>query len=105
MLKYREGHSCGYTCPKCGWGWVTSYFEPYETDQTEYSIIIFGNIATKNNIKIVAEYASINYLQAKRLLEMPDAVVFSGKATEILEKKNTLIENSISFKIAPDFPY
>ena len=105
MPEYRENHSSGYTCPKCGLGWATSYFEPYETDQTEYTIIIFGNDATKRNIRVVAEYANINYLQAKKLIEMPEATLFSGKAPEIIEKKKALIENNISFKITPDFTY
>lgn len=105
MVPLDTRRSIGMTCPGCGWGWVTSYCEPYETDQTEYSIIIFKNEATKNNIKIVAEYANTNYLQAKKIIELPEAVVFSGKAPAILEKKNALIENNISFKITPDFPY
>lgn len=105
MLPLDTQRSIGMICPSCGWGWATSYFEPYETDQTEYSIIVFGNNATKNNIKIIAEYANINYIQAKKLIEMPEAIVLVGKAAEILEKKKKLIENNISFKIQPEFPY
>ena len=105
MIPIDDKRSVGMTCPKCGWGWVTSYFEPYETDMTQYSIVIQGNEATRAAIKVVSDIAGVNFLQANKLLKQPEAVVFEGRAAEVLEKKKVLIENKISFKITPDFPY
>jgi hypothetical protein len=105
MLEYREGHSCGYICSNCGWGLATSFYEPYETDMTRYSIVIRGNEATHAAIKAISDVSGMNFLQANKLLRMPEAIVFEGRAVEILEKKKVLLENNISFKITPDFPY
>jgi large subunit ribosomal protein L7/L12 len=105
MLEYRDGHSCGYACKNCGWGLATSFYEPYETDRTRYSIVMQGNEATPAAVKIISDIAGVNFLQANELLRTPEAVVFEGCATEILEKKKILTENNISFKITPDFPY
>ena len=104
-LEYREGHSYGYTCPNCGWGLATTFYEPCETDRTQYSIVINGNETTRAAIKVISDIAGVNFLQANKLLRQPQAIVFDGCAAEILEKKQMLIENNISFKITPDFPY
>jgi hypothetical protein len=105
MLEYREGHSFGYTCSNCGWGLAASFFEPYETDTTRYSIVIQENEATRAAIKAISDVSGVNFLQANKLLKMPEAIMFEGRAVEILEKKKVLVENNIYFKITPDFPY
>lgn len=105
MKEYYEGHSRGYICNSCGWGIATSYFEPYETDMTQYSIIIQNNKQTISTIKAVSEIADVNYLQAKKLLEMQKAEIFKGKAKEIIKKRDILIKNKILFSIVPAFPY
>lgn len=32
MKVINENHPDGMTCQNCGWGWVTSYFEPILSD-------------------------------------------------------------------------
>ena len=105
MKEYHDGHSRGHICNSCGWGIAASYFEPYETDTTLYSVIIQNNEPNTSAIKAVSEIADVNYLRAKELLEMPKAEIFKGKATEIIGKRDILTESKISFSIVPDFPY
>lgn len=103
--EYREGHSRGWICDVCGWGCVTTYYEPYETDMTTYSIVIYDNEVCVNKIKVIARITGVNYLKAKTLLESNEAIVFSGNAKEIFEVKKILLDNAIIFKVTPEFPY
>ncbi len=105
MVALDAEQEIGMTCPHCGWGWVTSFSEAYESDVTDYSIVISANTASMNNVKIISEYAKVNYVQAKKLIDMPEAVIFVGKASEIIGVKEELLKNNINFKILPDFPY
>lgn len=105
MVDLLPNQGMGMTCPKCGWGWATTSFEEYEGDRTDYSIVITQNIANADIIKIVAEYANVNYVQAKKLVEMPEAKIYTGKAVEILNKRGKLSDFNINFKIEPEFPY
>ena len=69
MISIQDERTVGMTCPRCGWGWVTSYFDPITTDNTDYSIFIKpDNPATASNIKLIADIAGVNFLQAKKLL-------------------------------------
>lgn len=105
MVEYREGHSVGFTCMNCGWGVATSYFETHELDLTVYSIIVQGNKATPVAIKAIASIANVNFLQAKKLIEMPEAIVFEGNASSILKKKAILGNAGIAYRITPEFHY
>ena len=40
MKVINENHPDGMTCQNCGWGWVTSYFEPILSDTWDYHIIL-----------------------------------------------------------------
>ena len=96
----------GMLCPKCGWGWVTSYIEPIYTDHTLYRVILLPDTPySKDNLLLIAEIAGINILQAKKVFEDIPTDIYSGKAVEVKEVIQKLEEKSISFKIEPEFPY
>lgn len=116
MISIKDGRAVGMTCPHCGWGWVTSYFDPISTDNTDYSIFIKAyNPATTSNIKIIADIAGINFLQAKKLLSSgKDELVYKAKneaastmykAQHVQVIAKRLKEADIAFAIVPDFPY
>lgn len=105
MIPLDNHRTVGMTCPNCGWEWVTSYFEPYETDPTQYSVVIFGNEINTQIIKTVSEITGENYIKTREILLQPEAVVFEGRATDIFMIRDKLNLANISFKIKPDFPY
>jgi len=105
MIPLDSTRSVGMTCPGCGWGWATSCFEPYETDLTQYSVVIFGNETSMQKIKTVSEITGENYLKTREMMLLSEAVVFEGKATDIFKIRDKLNLSNISFKIKPDFPY
>ncbi|MBP5491659.1 MAG: hypothetical protein J6Y08_02320 [Clostridiales bacterium] len=100
------GGGMSITCPKCGWGVATSYFDPILRDTAEYQIkLLEGNQVTVESIRAVNQVAHRNLLKSRQLIESAPHVIFKGDALEVHEKKEILDEESILYKIEPDFPY
>ncbi len=105
MVSYREGLSCGYTCPKCGNGWATTYLSPIESDTTSYDIVVDAvETPSVEQIRIVAKMSNCNFIAAKSLLNNGGRVR-SAKAKEILESIAGLRKAELTFSVQPDFPY
>ena len=103
-----EGHGGGFsmTCPKCGWGFATSYFDPICLDQTEYQITLLeGNPASTEVIRAVNQVAHRNFIKSRELILSAPHVIFKGKALAIHEKTDILDAASILYRIEPDYPY
>lgn len=66
MKVINENHPDGMTCQNCGWGWVTSYFEPILSDTYDYHIILLPCENSLLAIKTVSEIANCNYIDAKK---------------------------------------
>jgi hypothetical protein len=116
MININSEHTVGMTCPKCGWGWVTSRFDPIATDETDYSVFIKpDNPAVPSNIKLIADIAGVNFLQAKKLLSSGnDELVYKAKnesastmykAQRVQAVAKKLKEAGIVFTITPEFPF
>lgn len=105
MVSFKDGRTIGMKCPNCGWGFVTTQFEPIDLDEIDYTVKI-DTIAnpSKDQLKTISELLSLNFLITARLLKEGKAT-FSGKATEILKKAKVLKDNGISYSTVPDFPY
>ena len=96
----------GMTCPKCGWGWATTYLDPLNDDDTIYDVSLTeGNIASKEIIKAVAKIANKSFVQAKKMIENSPADVFSGKAAEVKDVLILLESLSLAYYVTPEFPY
>ncbi len=101
-----EKSSWGMICPNCNWGWVTTRFDPIDTDMTDYRIILQpGNAARIESIRIVSHLANVNYIQAKKLIEAAPVKVFEGKARDIVIAAAEMKAQNINHMIQPDFPY
>jgi large subunit ribosomal protein L7/L12 len=105
MKPINKGIGYGMTCPNCGWGWTTSYFEPILLDDTNYHVILVSNNCSVSIIKIVSEISGYNYIEAKRMIESAPVTVFSGKAVDIKPVKEKLEKASVDFNIEPEFTY
>ena len=103
-----EGHGGGMsiTCPKCGWGVATSYFDPILLDQTEYQITLLeGNNTSTEVVRAVNKVAHRNLIKSRELIERAPQVIFKGDAIEVHDMKEILDEEQILYKIEPDYPY
>ncbi|MDD6276056.1 MAG: hypothetical protein PUB20_04455 [Clostridia bacterium] len=100
-----DGHCLSWKCPNCGDGIATSYFEPIELDQAEYSIIIEKvEEPVMEQIKITSQILNVNYITTRKLLIEGDAI-FKGKAIPVQNSAAILNRNNLKFSITPDFPY
>lgn len=105
MICKIEEHTLVWECPKCGDGLATTYFEPIETDETNYTLSI-SEISEPNidHIKVISNMLNVNFLKSKSLLQEGNATI-TDKAVKIRDYIRLLNENSISFTITPKFPY
>ena len=106
MVPIDLDQSIGMKCPKCGWGWVTSYIEPKLEDTTVYSIILEqGNEPAAEAIKAVSRVADCNFIQAKeRIIGAPEQMMV-GRAVDIERCIKLLDKASVKYYIEPEWIY
>lgn len=103
-----EGYGGGLSisCPNCGWGVASSYFDPIVTDPTDYQITLLdGNKDSVEVIRAVNKVSHRNLLKSKQLIESAPCVIFKGDAIEVHGMKEILDEEKVLYKIEPDYPY
>lgn len=116
MKEIQDTISGGMECPNCGWGWVTTNIGSMADDNTDYEIWLQpGNVCTTDNIKLIADIACINFIQAKKMLSSSHAVLIykavnesaaampKAKRVQVIGKRLKIAE--IVFTVAPEFPY
>ena len=101
----RDSYQMGMECPNCGWGWVTTYNEPIEVDYSVYHVVLDSKDSSLVNVKLVASIVNCNYLRAKMIIENAPSEIFSGKAVDVREIRDRLVQAGMAFRIEPDFPY
>ena len=106
MLPIDPRKPVGMKCPKCGWGWATTYIEPIKEDTADYTVVLLaGNVPSKESIKTIAGIAGISFLQAKKMIENAPTRLFVGKAATVKEVIATLEGSVINYQVEPKFPY
>ena len=105
MHVVRDSYQMGMECPNCGWGWVTTYNEPIEVDYGVDHVVLDSKDSSLVNVKLVASIVNCNYLRAKRIIENAPSEMFSGKAVDVREIRDRLVQAGMAFRIEPDFPY
>lgn len=105
MVYFKDGNSCGWNCPKCGNGFVTSFIDDLQADESIYTIILKGNESeTVENLKVISKIASISILEAKKL-GSSGGMLFKGKAVDVKDKIILLDQHEINYDVDPEFPY
>ncbi len=105
MESYHKGCTGGMLCPKCGWGWVTTYFPPIDIDETVYTISFCKpEKTTAAMVKLYAKLSGSNFIQAKKALEEGNAS-FSALAADIQKHIEEIHATELQFNITPDYPY
>lgn len=116
MESHDQEHTASMICPKCGWGWAATYNKPIDVDWTDYAVFLQpGNSVDTANIKLIASVCSVNYLEARRILQSDTEVcVFTAnndvsaefsKAGKVKHIATLLSKNGMKYRIRPDFPY
>ena len=105
MHDIQTSYTLGMKRPNCGWGWVTTYNEPIEVDYSVYHVVLDSKDSSLVNVKLVASIVNCNYLRAKRIIENSPSEIFSGKAVDVREIRDRLVQAGVAFRIEPDFPY
>lgn len=105
MKPIHEALAIGMECPNCGWGWVSTYIEPINLDDSVYHVILIAGDSSLTSIKTVSEVAGCNYIEAKKMIEGAPVEIFRGKALYVKAIKEKIEATSLVFKIEPEFPY
>ena len=103
-------------CPKCGWGWATTTYNPIADDMTDYEIWLSPvNETTLRSIKLISGLINCNYNQAKTVLASTEpyllykakdeSISSQYKAERVQTIAKKLKEGNILFSILPEFPY
>ncbi len=104
MEYHQEKYTCGWICPVCGDGAVTTYVEPIDRDYTMYSLRVSAQNPFTDAIKASSKVFGCNYLEARKGL-LEGSLLTSGNAREIQNKAIVLQGGSVAFQIEPVFPY
>ena len=105
MVYFHEGSSCGWTCPNCDWGVVTSYLDPMELDEQLYTIKLPVIDAPKAEIiKYFSKTKGCNFIVGKAML-ITGAFIDNLKAPEVKKIISELDRMGIGYDISPEFPY
>lgn len=104
MAYFQEGMTCGWICERCGNAITTSYIEPIELDEREYTVAILRQEPDAGRIKSVSKALGCNYVEARKAL-LEGTLTFSGLASEVRSKAVALQNGNVLFGIEPDFPY
>ncbi|MBO4579252.1 MAG: hypothetical protein J5715_03760 [Clostridiales bacterium] len=105
MVYFEEGLSCGWTCPKCGNGLVTTNTNSIQLDQQKYTIsLVPCSNASVEDYKVVAKIGNLSLINAKNIIES-GGVIIEDRAKKIKQGYDLLKTTSLTFEITPEFPY
>ncbi len=105
MKHHHKDSTCGMLCPKCGWGWVTTYSSPSNLDETVYTISFSKpEKTTAAMVRLYAKLAGLNFMQAKKALDEGSAS-FSALAAEIQKHIEDIHSAELQFSCTPACPY
>ncbi|MBO7449692.1 MAG: hypothetical protein J6U54_04920 [Clostridiales bacterium] len=100
MKYFSEGHSCGWECPKCGQGVVTSYID----DQIYKLSILPCTASSAKECVTIAKICKISIKDAKSKIRNGGFLV-EDRAEKIKEYCTLLDKTVLEYKTTPIFPY
>lgn len=105
MVYFHEGASCGWTCPNCGNGVVTTYVDDVDIDETIYTITIKQTDSPEMPaIKLISKLCGQGFIVAKNML-INGSYSHEVHAKGIIDVVSKLKAENISYTITPEFPY
>ena len=103
MRTLDEDGGAGMVCDKCGFGWVTTRNDAMWQDETVYTVKIL-NCPDSDALRVLARVSGRNYLEIKKRIEIGGMTV-DGRAFEVREIVERLVESGVGFEISPPFPH
>ena len=105
MLEKYDSPALNLICPKCGCKIATTKWKDIDLDDTDYEVVLNSTPNPSiDNIKFIANYLGINFIESKKLLEDGGALA-RCKASMVNDLKEKLNKNKLSYTISPDFPF
>jgi hypothetical protein len=106
-MEYRQEESVqGLFCKNCDWYLVTTYIPADQLDETDYEVrATGGDFRNTAHVKAVAEASGRNFLDARKLLQENEPVVYKGKAPEVARVHGVLTAAGVATRILPPFPH
>ena len=102
----REGASQGMFCTLCSWALLTTRLPDFLNDATSYRVTVMaGDVDNNAHLLAVASLAGVAMPDARKLLQTPAGLVFTGLAYEVAPMRETLAEAGLDFRIEPPFPW
>lgn len=102
----RQGASQGMFCTLCSWALLTTCLPDFLNDATSYRVtVILGDIDNNAHLQAVASLAGVSVPEARKRLQAPQGLVFTGLAYEIAPMRETLAEAGLEFRTDPPFPW
>ncbi len=99
------GSAKNYECESCEYAYATTIAEGIEWDAKEYTIVLEKNEdASADQIKVISSLSALNFLKSKEIL-LEGGAFMKGRATEIKKVIALLQQESIQFRITPEFLY
>ena len=85
---------------------VTTYIFATQLDETKYQVRVLGaEQHEEKQVRAVATVSNQNFLQARKLMQQEQPMVFEGVATEVLKARETLTAAGLRCEIVPPFNY
>jgi len=94
-----------YKCPKCGMMGSMLISDPLLSDSNIYTITVDKFSKTKENLIIIRDVFSYNFITINKMLDNSDPFIISLDAKDMLLVRDKLKLNNIAYIINPDFPY
>lgn len=105
MVPFQKDGSQGMTCPKCGWGWATTYTTPIMLDENQYTLTIWNKESfTLPDVKRIALAFHLTIMQARKELSK-GKLTCTASASAIKDLARKLSQDKIDYSISPKFPY
>jgi hypothetical protein len=100
----QKGFTRGLYCTRCDWAVVHTEIPQINLDTTLYEVRIRdGDYGNREHVKVVADISGVNFLEARRLLQQREPVVFRGQAIDVVPVRESLKSAGILFTISPEF--
>jgi hypothetical protein len=99
----QEGSTHGLYCTRCDWSIVTTHIPEITLDTTSYEVRVDGDCRNEGHVKAAAEVSGMNFLAARKLLQEPRSIVFTGRAVDVMRAREILTAAGMGCTINPDF--
>lgn len=105
MVYFQKGLECGWKCPNCNWGVVTTYIPPIMLDTVKYMIKLPPvENPSLDMIRAASRVFHCNYLATKKYLQTGTwSSCDLAESTQSIAR--ALSKDGIPYSISPDFPY